>query len=148
MLRTIAVLNTIPGSNMNIKEIICNYECALLARSLTDASGLPDHGGDGKSDLVHAVYNSIDSAWSDPWREELVVTVIAEMSAIFHLSNVVLIILNHIVKETSTLSTVIISTDTYEISLIALTRERCKGDHLSVQYEIAESTDISNVSIK
>ena len=55
--------------------------------------------------------------------------------------------INYIVKETSTSSTVIISFDRYcENSLKALTRERRKGYHLSVQHSIA-STDISNVSI-
>ena len=52
LFRAIVVLNTAPGSNINIKEIISNYECSSLARSLFDASGLPNHGGDGKSDLV------------------------------------------------------------------------------------------------
>ena len=42
--RTIAVLNTAPGSNINIKEIIGNYECSSLARRLFDASSLPNHG--------------------------------------------------------------------------------------------------------
>ena len=37
---TIVVCNTIPGSNINIKEIIGNYECSSLAGSLFDASGL------------------------------------------------------------------------------------------------------------
>ena len=58
-------------------------------------------------------------------------------------------LINCIVKETSTSSTVIISFDNYyENSLKALTREKRKGDHLSVQYEVIESTDISSISIK
>ena len=56
--------------------------------------------------------------------------------------------INYIVKETSTSSTVIISFDRYcENSLKALTRERRKGYHLSVQHNVIASTDISNVSI-
>ena len=55
LLRTIAVLNTVPVSNINIKEIIGNYECSSLAKSLFHASGLLNDGGNGKSDLVHAV---------------------------------------------------------------------------------------------
>ena len=80
--RTIAVLNTAPGSNINIKEIIGNYECSSLARRLFDASSLPNHGGDRKSDLVHAIRNSIDGAWIDPRRYKLDVKVIDAMSAI------------------------------------------------------------------
>ena len=53
--RTIAVLNTIPGSDINIKEIIGNYEDFSLARSFFDASCLPNHNGGEKSNLVHAV---------------------------------------------------------------------------------------------
>ena len=60
LLRTIAVLNTVRGSNIKIKGIIGNYECSSLTRSLFNGSGLPNHGGDRKSDLVHAV-------WADPW---------------------------------------------------------------------------------
>ena len=55
LFRKIAVLNTVAGSNINIKKIVGNYECSSLARSLFDTTGLPNHGGDGKSDLVHAV---------------------------------------------------------------------------------------------
>ena len=55
MFRKIVVLNTVLGSNINIKKIFGNYECSSLVRSLFDATGLPNHGGDGKSDLVHAV---------------------------------------------------------------------------------------------
>ena len=55
----------------------------------------------------------------------------------------------HIVKETSMSSTVTISFDScYENILEALTKERRKDDHLSGQYEVIESTDISNVSRK
>ena len=50
-----------------------------------DASGLPNHGGDGKSDLVNAVCNPIDGAWIDPYRDKLDVVVIDAMSAIFPL---------------------------------------------------------------
>ena len=66
LFRKIAVLNTVPGSNIKIKKIIGNYECSSLARSLFDATGLPNYGGDGKSDLVHAVLNSLDGALIDP----------------------------------------------------------------------------------
>ena len=45
LLRATAVLNTLPGSNINIKLIISNYECSSLARSLFDVCGLPNHGG-------------------------------------------------------------------------------------------------------
>ena len=48
LFRTIAVLNTVPGSNINIKEIIENYECSSLTRSLFDVSDSPNHGGDRK----------------------------------------------------------------------------------------------------
>ena len=67
LLRAIAVLNTIPGGNINIKLIISNYECSSLARSLFDVSCLPNHGDDGKSDLTPAVWNSIDGARIEPW---------------------------------------------------------------------------------
>ena len=67
LFRTIAVLNTVPATNLNIKEIIGNYKCSSLARSWLDASVLPSHGSDRKSDLVHAVCNSIDGACIDPW---------------------------------------------------------------------------------
>ena len=158
LFRTIAVLNTIPGNNINIKEIIGNYECSSLARTLFDASGLRNHGGDGKSDLVHAVCNSLDGAWIHLWRDKLHVVVIDAMGAIFHLPKSTKFesfqmlsssFINYIVKETSTSSTVIISFDSYcKNSLKALTRERRKGHQLSVQYDIIESTHISNVSIK
>ena len=84
LFRTIALVNTVPGSNINITEMIGNYECSSLARSLFDANGLPNHGGDGKSDLAHAVCNCIDVAWINSWRDELDVVVIDAMSAIFH----------------------------------------------------------------
>ena len=45
LFRTRVVLNTVPGSNINTNEIIGNYECSSLARSLL----MP---GDRKSDLV------------------------------------------------------------------------------------------------
>ena len=64
--RIIGVFNAVPARNININKIIGNYECSLLATGLFDASVLPNHGGDGKSDLVHAVCNSIDGAWNDP----------------------------------------------------------------------------------
>ena len=47
--------------------------------------GFPNHGDDGKSDLVHAACNSIDYAWIDSYRDKLDVVVINKMSAIFHL---------------------------------------------------------------
>ena len=157
LFRTIAVLNTVPDSNINIKEIIGNYECSSSARSLFDSSGLPNPGFDGKSDLVHAVFNYINGAWIDPCRDKLDVVVIDVMIAIFHLSKSTKVessqmfssFINHIGKETSASFKVIISFDSYyENSLKALTRERRKDDHLSVQYGAIESADISNVSIK
>ena len=81
LFRTIAVLNTVPGSNINIKRVIGNVECSSLARSWLNTSGLPNYGGDGKSDFVHAVCNSIDDGWVDPWRDKLDVVVIGAMSA-------------------------------------------------------------------
>lgn len=62
-----------------------NYECSSLVRSLFDASSLPNHGGNGKWELVHAVCNSIDNALIDPWRNKLDVVVIDAMSTLFHL---------------------------------------------------------------
>ena len=57
--------------------------------------------------------------------------------------------INHIVKETLTSATVIISFDSYyEKSLKALTRARQKGDDFSVQNDVIKLTDISSVSIK
>ena len=112
-----AILNTVPGSNINIKEIIGTYECSSLARSLFDASGLPNHCGDEKSDLVDAVCNSIDGAWINPWQDKLDSVVIDAMSAIFHLpisaefesfQMLPLSFISHIVKETSRSFTVII----------------------------------------
>ena len=85
LLRATAVLNTLPGSNINITLIISNYECSLLSRSLFDVCGLSNHGGDWKSDLVLAVRNSIDGAWIDPWRDKPDVVVIDGISTLFHL---------------------------------------------------------------
>ena len=80
------------------------------------------------------------------------------MGTIFHLpkSNMfgsfqllTLPFINHIVKEISTSSTVIISFESYYENLLkALTKERPKVDHLSGQYDVIESTNISNVSNK
>ena len=39
LFRTISVLNTVPGSNINKKGIIVNYGYSSLARSLFDANG-------------------------------------------------------------------------------------------------------------
>ena len=80
------------------------------------------------------------------------------MSAIFHLpkstkfesfqmfySSLQIILL----KELQQHLTVIISFGSYcENSLKALTRERRKGDYLNVQYDVTESTDMSNASTK
>ena len=85
LFRTKAVLNTFPVDNIDIKEIIGLYECFLLARILFDANGLPNNGGDGKSNLVHAVTNSIDGASIHPWRGKLNVSVIVAIGTIFHL---------------------------------------------------------------
>ena len=158
MFRTIAALDIVPGSNINIEQIIGNYECSALARSLFDASGLPNHGGDRKWDLVNAVCNSIDGAWIDQWRDKLDAVVIDAMSAIFHLRKSTKYesfqmlsssFINYIAREASALSTVIFSFDSYcENSLKALSRERRRDDHLSVQYYVIESTYISNASMK
>ena len=104
-----------------------------LVRNLFDPSGLPNHGGDGKPDLVHAVCNFIDGAWIDPWRDKLDAVVIDAMSATFHLpistkfgsfQMLSLSFMNYIVKETLTSSKVIISFDSYyENSLKVLTKE-------------------------
>ena len=83
LFRTKAVLNTFPVDNIDIKEIIGLYECFLLARILFDANGLPNNGGDGKSNLVHAVTNSIDGASIHPWRGKLNVSVIVAIGTIF-----------------------------------------------------------------
>ena len=111
------------------------------------------HDGDGKSDLLHAVCSSIDCAWINPWRHKLDAVVIDVMSAIFDLPKstkferfqlLPLSFIKYINKETSTSSTVIISYDSYyKNSLKALT-----GDHLHVQYDVIEATDISVVSKK
>ena len=87
MFRTVAILNTVPGSNINIKEIIGIYEYYSLARSLFDVSGLPNYCDDEKSYLVHAACNFIDDAWIDPWQDKLDGVVIDAMSAIFHRPN-------------------------------------------------------------
>ena len=80
------------------------------------------HVNDGKSDLVHPVCNSIEGAWIDPCQDKLDVVVIDAMSAIFHLLKSTKFesfqmlsssLVNYIVKETSTSSTVIISFDSY-----------------------------------
>ena len=98
--------NTTPGSNINIRKIFGDNEYFLLARSLFDASGLPNHG---KSDLVHAVTNYIHGVWIGLWQGKLDVVVIDAMRAIFHLPkstkfynflNVFRVILNQILKET------------------------------------------------
>ena len=83
LFRTKVVLNIIPGSNINIKEIIGKYECFLLTRSLFDINGLPNHGSDVRSDLLHTLSNCIDGAWIDSWWGKLDVTVIDAI--IFHL---------------------------------------------------------------
>ena len=134
----------------------CGFESSC--RSLFDASGLPNHGGDRKSDLVNAVSNSIDGPWINQWRDKLDAVVIDAMSATFHLRKstkyesfqmLSLSFINYIVREASALSTVIFSFDSYcENSLKALARERRKDDHLSVQYYVIESTYISNASMK
>ena len=121
-----------------------------------DASGLPNYRRDGKSDLAHTVSSSIDGAWINLWRDKIDLALIDAMSAIFHLPKstkfgslqmLSLLYINHFVKETSAAFTVIIIFDSYyENSLKALTSERRKGDYLRVQYEVIESTDISNVS--
>ena len=49
LFKTIVVLNTVPGSNINRKEIIGNYECSSLTRSFFPVSNLENHGGDRKS---------------------------------------------------------------------------------------------------
>ena len=57
--------------------------------------------------------------------------------------------INYIAKENSTSLIVMISFESYyENSLKTLTKVSWKGHHLSVQYEVVESTDISNVSMK
>ena len=80
------------------------------------------YGGDGKSDLVHPVCNSIEGAWIDLCQDKLDVVVIDAMSAIFHLpkstkcesfQKLSSSLVNYIVKETSTSSTVMISFDSY-----------------------------------
>ena len=48
LFRIIALPNTVPGSNITIKEIIGNYEFSLIARNLFDARGLQNHGVDEK----------------------------------------------------------------------------------------------------
>ena len=124
-----------------------------------DASGLPNHGGEGKSDFVHVSYNSIDiSAWIDLWWDKLDVAVINVMMAIFHLPKSTKFesfqmlpssFINYIAKETSTSLIVMISFESYYENLLkTLTKGRRKGHHLSVQYEVIESADISNVSMK
>ena len=143
LFRTSTVLNAVPGSNINIKEIIGNYACSSLARSLSDASGLQSPGGDGKSDLVHAISSTVDGAWINPWRDKLDAVVIDAMSAIFQLlkstkfENFQMFsssFINYVLQQISTSSPVIISFDSYcESSLKALTRERRKGDHLRIQ---------------
>ena len=45
LFRTITVLNNFPGSNINFKEIIGNYECSSLQNGLFDARVLPNYGG-------------------------------------------------------------------------------------------------------
>ena len=60
MFRIIAILNTIPGSNISIKKVIGNIKYFLLSRSLFDDSGLPNYGREGISDFLHAVINCID----------------------------------------------------------------------------------------
>ena len=68
-----------------MKETIGIYDGFSLARSLFDASHLPNHGDEKISNLMHALCYSIDSAWIDPWRDELDVVVIDVISVIFHL---------------------------------------------------------------
>ena len=86
MFRIKTVLDTVSGSDINIKEVIGNYECSSLARKLFETSGLQNHGVDGTPDLVHVVCNSTDSAWIDPWQGKVDVAVMIDaMRAIFHL---------------------------------------------------------------
>ena len=70
----------------------------------------------------HAVYNSIDGAWIDPWRDKLDVVVTVATSAIFYFPKqtkfesfqmLLSSFINNIVKETLTSSTVIISPNRY-----------------------------------
>ena len=91
------------------------------------------HGGDGKSDFVHAVCKSMEGAWIDPWQDKLDVTVIDAISTIFHLPK-------------STKFEIFQMSPSPLINYIV--RERQKGDYLRLQYVVIESTDISNVSIK
>ena len=102
---------------------------------------MPNHGVDGKSNLVHAVYISIDGAWIDPWQDSRSTRSCSDRcnecyippfkSESFQMFSS---FINYIVKETSMSSTVIISFDSYcENSLKALTRKGKKGDHLSLQ---------------
>ena len=57
--------------------------------------------------------------------------------------------INHIVKESSTFSTVTNPFDSYYENLLKdLNKERRRVGQLSLQYNITESADINNVSIK
>ena len=49
LFRKIAVLNTIPGSIINIKEIIGNYDCSSLTPIIFGVRDLPNHDLDRKS---------------------------------------------------------------------------------------------------
>ena len=148
LFRTIAVLNTVSDSNINIKEIIGNYECFSLARSFFDASGLSNHSGCAEWDLVHAVCNYLSANRSvaryTRCRSDIVVidivvidiavidvVVIDAMSAIFRLPK------STKFKSFQMLSSSFMASYSYcEKSLTALTRERRKGHHLSVQYDV------------
>lgn len=84
MFRIIAILNTIPGSNISIKKVIGNIKYFLLSRSLFDDSGLPNHGREGISDFLHAVINCIDDVWIDLWRGKLDFAIVDGMRAILN----------------------------------------------------------------
>ena len=87
LFRTISIVNTIPGSNISMKEIIGNYQCFSLARSLFDTCGLLNYGGDRKSDLVYVVIKCIDDVWIDLWQGKLDAVVIDAMKALSTLLN-------------------------------------------------------------
>ena len=127
MFRIIAILNTIPGSNISIKKVVGNIKYFLLSRSLFDASGLPNHGREGISDLLHAVSNCIDDVWIDLWRDKLDFAIIDGMRAIFNRhkgTNLEIFKCFHVIfKETLMSSTEVISFDgCYENMLKVMTK--------------------------
>ena len=144
--------------DIDMPNIVGEYELSSIARSFMKADGEFNHGGEDKSELVHSICSHVgSSAFVDIEKFLINVSVIDAMQVLPKLkkpdhirtfNELAKVFLDRILDISSGSRTIIVAFDEYrQNSLKGDTRKIRKGKKIPVQYEVNDKTIIDGITM-